>query len=62
MVQEADKYFDLEFLDAAGEMIYTAQGIKAKNLEHAREIVMCFLSDFIDENSELLSHEETTIH
>ena len=42
MVQEADKYFDLEFLDAAGEMIYTAQGIKAKNLEHAREIVMCF--------------------
>ena len=62
MVQEADKYFDLEFLDATGEMIYTAQGIKAKNLEHAREIVLCFLSDFIDEDSELLSHEETTIH
>ena len=53
MVQETDKYYDLEFLDSAGEMIYTAQGIKAKNLEHAREIVLCFLSDFIDEDSEL---------
>jgi len=62
MAQEADKYYDLEFLDDQGDMVYTAQGIKAKNLEHAREIVLCFLSDFIDEESELISHEETTIH
>ena len=62
MAQETDKYYDLEFLDDQGEMVYTAQGIKAKNLEHAREIVLCFLSDFISEDSELLSHEETIIH
>jgi hypothetical protein len=62
MVQETDKYYDLEFLDDQGEMVYTAQGIKARSLEHAREIVLCFLSDFINEDSELLSHEETTIH
>jgi len=43
-------------------LVYTAQGIKAKNLAHAKELVLCFLSDVIDESSELLSHEETTIH
>ena len=55
-------YFDLEFLSDDGEMGYTAQGVRAKSLEHAKELVLCFLSDFIDEESELISHEETTIH
>jgi len=55
-------YFDLEFLSDDGELVYTAQGIRAKNLAHAKELVLCFLSDVIDESSELLSHEETTIH
>jgi hypothetical protein len=62
MVQETDnyQYFDLEFLE--GDMIYTAQGVKAKSLEHAKEIVLCFLADVISEDSELISHEKTTIH
>lgn len=62
MVQETDKfsYFDLEFLE--DDMVYTAQGIKARDLEHAKELVLCFLADVINEDSELLSHEETTIH
>ena len=60
MALEQDKYFDLEFLE--GDMIYTAQGIKAKTVVHARDIVLCFLSEFISEHSELISHEETTIH
>jgi len=62
MVRETDKfsYFDLEFLE--DDMIYTAQGIKARDLEHAKELVLCFLADVINEDSELLSHEETTIH
>ncbi len=62
MVQETDKfsYFDLEFLE--DDMIYTAQGIKARDLEHAKELVLCFLADVINKDSELLSHEETTIH
>ena len=60
MALEQDKYFDLEFLE--GDMIYTAQGIKAKNIKHARDIVLWFLSEFITEDSELLSHEEITIH
>ena len=62
MAQETDKfsYFDLEFLE--NDMIYTAQGIKARNLEHAKELVLCFLADVINEDSELLSHEETIIH
>jgi len=47
MVQETDnyQYFDLEFLE--GDMIYTAQGVKAKSLEHAKENVLCFLADVI---------------
>tara|TARA_R100000808_G_C2125549_1_gene135874 strand:- start:95 stop:283 length:189 start_codon:yes stop_codon:yes gene_type:complete len=62
MAQETDKfsYFDLEFLE--GDMVYTAQGVKARDLEHAKELVLCFLADVISEDSELLSHEETTIH
>ncbi len=62
MVQETDKfsYFDLEFLE--DDMVYTAQGIKARDLEHAKELVLCFLADVINKDSELLSHEETTIH
>ena len=62
MVQEPDKfsYFDLEFLE--DDMVYTAQGIKARDLEHAKELVLCFLADVINEDSELLSHEETVIH
>jgi hypothetical protein len=62
MVQETDKfsYFDLEFLE--DDMVYTAQGIKARDLEHAKELVLCFLADVINEDSELLSHEETVIH
>tara|TARA_R100001463_G_scaffold8717_4_gene26564 strand:- start:51 stop:239 length:189 start_codon:yes stop_codon:yes gene_type:complete len=62
MAQETDKfsYFDLEFLE--DDMVYTAQGIKARDLEHAKELVLCFLADVINEDSELLSHEETTIH
>ena len=62
MAQETDKfsYFDLEFLE--GDMIYTAQGVKARDLEHAKELVLCFLADVISEDSELISHEKTTIH
>ena len=60
MEVEQDKYFDLEFLE--GDRVYTAQGIKAKDLEHAKELVMAFLADVLTEDSELVSHEETTIH
>ena len=59
MVAEADKYFDLEFLE--GDMIYSAQGIKARDLNHAKDLVRTFLSDVISEDSELIFHEEMTI-
>ena len=54
MAQETDKfsYFDLEFLE--GDMIYTAQGVKARDLEHAKELDLCFLADVISEDSELI--------
>jgi len=60
MDQEYKKFFDLEFLE--GDMVFTAQGIKARDLEHAKELVLLFLSDVINKNSELIRHEETTIH
>lgn len=60
MEQAADKYFSLEFLE--GDMVYSAEGIKAKDLDHAKELVLCFLSDVISEDSELIFHEEITIH
>ena len=60
MVVEADKYFDLEFLE--GDMIYSAQGIKARDLDHAKDLVRTFLSEVITEDSELIFHEEITIH
>ena len=60
MALEDRKFFDLEFLE--GDMVYTAQGIKARDLEHAKELVLLFLSDVIDENSQLIHHEEITIH
>jgi hypothetical protein len=60
MALEDRKFFDLEFLE--GDMVYTAQGIKARDLEHAKELVLSFLSDVIDEDSQLIHHEENTIH
>ena len=60
MDQEYKKFFDLEFLE--GDMVFTAQGIKARDLEHAKELVLLFLSDVIDEDSQLIHHEENTIH
>ena len=60
MALEDRKLFDLEFLE--GDMVYTAQGIKARDLEHAKELVLSFLSDVIDEDSQLIHHEENTIH
>lgn len=60
MDQEYKKFFDLEFLK--GDMVFTAQGIKARDLEHAKELVLLFLSDVLDEDSKLIHHEETTIH
>lgn len=60
MALEDRKFFDLEFLE--GDMVYTAQGIKARDLEHAKELVLSFLSDVIDEDSRLIHHEENTIH
>jgi len=60
MDQEYNKFFDLEFLE--GDMVFTAQGIKARDLEHAKELVLLFLSDVLDEDSKLIHHEETTIH
>jgi|TARA_R110002110_G_scaffold245221_2_gene461661 hypothetical protein len=60
MEQAADKYFSLEFLE--GDMVYSAEGIKAKDLDHAKELVLCFLSNVISEDSELIFHEEITIH
>jgi len=58
--EQADKYFSLEFLE--GDMVYSAEGVKAKDLDHAKELVVCFLSDVINEDSELIFHEEITIH
>ena len=58
--QKQDKYFSLEFLE--GDMVYSAEGIKAKDLDHAKDLVRTFLSDVISEDSELIFHEEITIH
>ncbi len=54
------KIYDIEVVE--GEMIYKGTEIKARNKNHALQI-MIFISDgVISKDSEILSFEESKIH
>tara|TARA_R100000458_G_scaffold24137_1_gene21709 strand:- start:253 stop:429 length:177 start_codon:yes stop_codon:yes gene_type:complete len=54
------KIFDIEVLE--DEMVYVGNDIRAKDKEHALKILTLMSGGIINEDSEILSFKEKTIH
>lgn len=55
-----NKIFDIEVLE--GDLVYLGKDIRAKNKEHALQIMSIMSNGEINENSEIIFFEERTIH
>lgn len=55
-----NKIFDLEVLE--GDLVYFGKEIKAKNKDHALQIMMLMSGGEITENSEIIFCEEKVVH
>ena len=55
-----NKIFDLEVLE--GDLVYFGKEIKAKNKDHALQIMMLMPGGEITENSEIIFCEEKVVH
>ena len=54
------KIFDIEVME--GEIGYRGSEIKARNKDHARQIMILMSGGQVNENSEIISFEEKTLH
>jgi|TARA_A200000113_G_scaffold216521_1_gene221930 hypothetical protein len=55
-----NKIFDIEVLE--GDLVYFGKEIKAKNKDHALQIMMLMSGGEITENSEIIFCEEKVVH
>ena len=54
------KIFDIEVME--GEIVYRGSEIKARNKDHALQIMILMSGGQVNENSEIISFEEKTLH
>ncbi len=55
-----NKIFDIEVLE--GDLVYFGKEIKAKNKDHALQIMILMSGGEITENSEIIFCEEKVVH
>ena len=56
----SNKIFDIEVIE--GDMVYKGSEIKARNKDHALQIMILMSGGQVTEHSEIISFEEKTIH
>ena len=54
------KIFDIEVIE--GDMVYKGSEIKARNKDHALQIMILMSGGQVTEHSEIISFEEKTLH
>ena len=60
LLEMSHKIFDIEVIE--GDMIYKGSEIKAKNKDHALQIMILMSGGQVTEHSEIISFEEKTLH
>ena len=56
----SNKIFDIEVIE--GDMVYKGSEIKARNKDHALQIMILMSGGQVTEHSEIISFEEKTLH
>ena len=56
----SNKIFDIEVIE--GDMVYKGTEIKARNKDHALQIMILMSGGQVTEHSEIISFEEKTLH
>ncbi len=59
-IMSHNKIFDIEVM--VDDMVYVGKEIRAKNKNHALQIMSVMSGDEVNKDSEILYYEERTIH
>ena len=60
LMNTPSEIFDIEVME--GEIVYRGSEIKARNKDHALQIMILMSGGQVNENSEIISFEEKTLH